>query len=266
MPDYLFLLCPPYTGSTVLWKLIATSDSVSTLPKEGQMLPEVKDEMREEPWNPENRFPWEKIKKVWHQYWDDEKPILVEKSPALIVRADKLTEYFDPVHFIVMVRDPYAHAEGLMRRNGWSPSRSAQFALKCLRIQRRNAEKLATVVFTYEQFCEKTNDVVRRIEDEIPSLSNIDYDLHFESHSIDGIGKRPITNYNSKKLSNLKPSELKEINRNFRKGKKILQYWGYDLREKIKLQYFRYACQKIKNASTTFLRRKSQRWVGLANG
>jgi hypothetical protein len=38
MPIHLFVLCPPYSGSTVLWKLLATSPNVSALPVEGQFL------------------------------------------------------------------------------------------------------------------------------------------------------------------------------------------------------------------------------------
>ncbi len=32
MPSYLFVLCPPYSGSTLLWKLLSTSQNVSSLP------------------------------------------------------------------------------------------------------------------------------------------------------------------------------------------------------------------------------------------
>ena len=58
MSAYVFVLCPPYCGSTVLWKLIATSDRVSALPDEGQFLPEVKDTMRDGEWDASRHMPW----------------------------------------------------------------------------------------------------------------------------------------------------------------------------------------------------------------
>ncbi|MGB1141093.1 MAG: hypothetical protein ACPG1A_09355, partial [Halioglobus sp.] len=61
MRVYLFVLCPPYSGSTILWKLLATSSQVSSLPSEGQFLPELEPIMRDKPWVKEHRLPWDTI-------------------------------------------------------------------------------------------------------------------------------------------------------------------------------------------------------------
>ena len=63
MKTYLFVLCPPLSGSTLLWKLLQTSPSVTAHPKEGQFLEGVVEIMRKGAWNPEQKFPWKKIKK-----------------------------------------------------------------------------------------------------------------------------------------------------------------------------------------------------------
>jgi hypothetical protein len=47
MNKYLFVLSPPYSGSTVLWGLLATSPETSTHPSEGQMLDGVKHIIRD---------------------------------------------------------------------------------------------------------------------------------------------------------------------------------------------------------------------------
>ena len=119
MSTHLFILCPPYCGSTLLWKLMSTSDNVSALPEEGQFLPEVEGIMRDKPWQRDHAMPWEQIRAVWETYWDIEKPLLVEKSPPNIIRAKAIAEHFDPARFVIMARNPYAHVEGLMRRNEW---------------------------------------------------------------------------------------------------------------------------------------------------
>jgi hypothetical protein len=57
MSSYLFVLCPPYSGSTLLWKLLSTSANVSSLPQEAQFLPELKDIMRDSPWKADRALP-----------------------------------------------------------------------------------------------------------------------------------------------------------------------------------------------------------------
>ena len=68
MPSYLFVLCPPYSGSTLLWKLLSTSQNVSSLPDEGQFLPELEGIMRDKPWDGSRPLPWPKIKAVGESY------------------------------------------------------------------------------------------------------------------------------------------------------------------------------------------------------
>ena len=53
--------------------------------------------------------------------------MLLEKSPPNIIRTADIVNHFDPVKFVIMVRNPYAHAEGLMRRNNWTATRAARW-------------------------------------------------------------------------------------------------------------------------------------------
>ena len=94
MSIYLFVLSPPRSGSTVLWKLLATSPNVSALPKEGQFLDSVRPLMRGQHWNPEQQFPWQTIKTEWEKIWDFHKPIKLDKSPPNLLRAKEI-ETFD---------------------------------------------------------------------------------------------------------------------------------------------------------------------------
>ena len=229
MNSYIFILCPPFSGSTLLWKLVSTSPAVSSLPKEGQFLPEVREIMRHEPWNPETRYPWERIKAVWEQYWDRDKPLLVEKSPPHIIRTNAIIEHFDPIYFIVMVRNPYAHTEGLMRRSNWGAQRAAEFSVRCLRQQAENAEKLdRTLTLTYEELVSDPAAVSSRIQTFIPEIGDLKHDRSFKLKSIDGDIERKIVNINQKKINNLSMGNLKQINKVFRDNIDVLQYWGYE--------------------------------------
>ena len=171
MSSYLFVLCPPYCGSTLLWKLLSTSANVSALPDEGQFLPELKDIMRDRPWDAENSLPWPDIKQVWDAYWDRDKPVLLEKSPPNIIRTGDILAHFQPVQFIIMVRNPYAQSEGLMRRNHWPARRAANFAMMCLRTQLKNRRQLDNAtVLTYESLVQDPAGACAAIVESNPEL------------------------------------------------------------------------------------------------
>lgn len=230
MSCYLFVLCPPYCGSTVLWKLLATSQQVSALPAEGQFLPELQDIMRAHPWRRDAPLPWAHIKTVWESYWDHAKPVLLEKSPPNLIRVDEIRAHFQPVKFIAMVRNPYAHAEGLMRRNGWPVARAANFALMCLRTQRRNADSADdTLTLTYESLVQDPSAACERLTAFVPELGPLDHGASFEVHSVDGTLTRQITDLNGQKMAALTPDSLSSLNEVFAPARDLLAAWGYDL-------------------------------------
>jgi len=230
MSSYLFVLCPPYSGSTVLWKLLSTSGSVSALPAEGQFLPELKEIMRARPWDAGYALPWPEIKRVWESYWDREKPVLLEKSPPNLIRTGDLLAHFEPVRFIVMVRNPYAQSEGLIRRNKWNIRKAANFSLMCLRRQRENARDLDNaMVLTYESLVQDPAGTCERLTAFVPELGELDITASFEVHSIDGTLNRPITDLNAKKIEALGPDTISTLNTFFAPQRETLEAWGYQL-------------------------------------
>ena len=230
MSSFLFVLCPPYCGSTLLWKLLSTSSNVSALPKEGQFLPEVEDIMRDKPWDKNHSLPWPDIKAVWDRYWDHDKPILLEKSPPNITRALAIAEHFQPCQFVLMVRNPYAHAEGLMRRNDWPLRRAANFSLMCLRTQLENQRRLDNALtFTYEQLVKDPARACAELASFQPALSDMDPQASFEVHSVDGTLDRRITDLNARKIDALSAADLAALNTFFIPAEEVLSAWGYEL-------------------------------------
>jgi len=230
MSSYLFVLCPPYSGSTLLWKLLSTSQNVSSLPLEGQFLPELENLMRDKPWNPNQVLPWPEIKAVWESYWDMHKPVLLEKSPPNLIRTQDILTHFHPVKFVVMVRNPYAQSEGLMRRNNWPIKRAANFSMMCLRTQLKNARDLDnTLVMTYESLVQNPIHACQKLTTFLPELADMDYAANFEVHSIDGTLNRPITDLNPKKIAALPADTLAAMNDIFMHHRHTIEAWGYDL-------------------------------------
>jgi len=232
MSFYLFVLCPPYSGSTVLWKLLSTSGNVSALPDEGQFLPELKEIMRERPWDSGHTLPWPEIKRVWESYWDRDKPVWLEKSPPNLIRTRDILAHFQPAKFVIMVRNPYAQSEGLMRRNNWTAAKAANFSLMCLRRQRENARELENAtVLTYESLVRDPAGACAQLAGFMPELNDMDATASFEVHSIDGTVDRPLTDLNAKKIAALGRDTIAVLNGIFQPQRATLEAWGYQLLE-----------------------------------
>ncbi len=237
---YLFILSPPFCGSTLLNELISTAPNVSTNnerdTREGQHLPGVRNIMAlPSRWSDDTRYDWELIKRKWRRYWDVTKPVLLEKSPPNIIRAEAIQTHFDPSYFICFNRNPYAHCESLMRRspNLRDPEQAALFAIRCLHYQKDNLARLKHVLqISYEELTEFPEETTRRIEEFLPSLGTLNPHQEFHAHNYKA-KKMPIVNLNEEKIRKLEKGQLDKINDVFRKNSEILHFFHYELMSEI---------------------------------
>lgn len=233
---YLFILAPPYTGSTLLHEILSTSSSISPNntfdTREGQQLPELKDKMFiKGRFEPTFKVDWDLAYDVWHQYWDPTAPILMDKSPANIVRAKELEQYFQPIYFLLLVRNPYAQCESLIRKNSWSATRSAEFAILCLHYQKRNLDTLKnTSLLNYEEMTTNEEKVKSTVTDILPEVNDLHFDKKFKAHNFHNKQLKP-TNLNNPKVEALSAAQLKDMNRIFKQDQELLDYFGYNLIE-----------------------------------
>lgn len=233
---YLFILSPPFCGSTLLNEIISSSTNVSVNntygTREGQTLPTVRKIMYEcsaNRWNPNVDFDWTFIKNEWLKYWDLRKPVLLEKSPASIVRAKSLEDNFEPAYFIIFHRNPYAHCESLIRRNGTLPVNAANFAVKCLLYQKKNLELISNKIqISYEYLTDNPNDSVMKINRFVPEIGDINTNQKFSALNYMR-KKMEIRNLNAEKINKLSFSQIKEINSVFIKNKEVIDFFNYEL-------------------------------------
>ncbi len=223
---HLFVLSPPYSGSTVLAQLLATSPQVASLPDEGQFVDGVAEHLRVAPWDARRPRPWDDIRATWDRIWGDERPIRLEKSPPNLARAAELEARFEDAAFVCLVRDPYATAEGLARRRGvppmevvterWSRVDALRHAaLLWVRLARLQEQNLATLrratPVTYEQLTDDPAGTAAALQRWLPELGTLDHAATFEAHSVHGRGDRPLTNLNADKLARLTDEEVDAV-------------------------------------------------------
>jgi len=232
---HLFILSPPYCGSTLINEIISTSSSVSVNnssgTREGQTLPTVKHIMfnRKNRWDETVSYDWVYIRKEWMKYWDTTKPILLEKSPTNIIRAKSINETFPNSSFVIFFRNPYSQCQSLIKRNNYNAKDAAEFAITCLKYQEENIKNLSnSIVVSYEDLTNDPAGFTKKISTFLPELKDIKTDIKFNAHNFK---EKPlnIKNLNSEKFKLLSQSQLDEINECFMENIETLKYFNYDL-------------------------------------
>jgi hypothetical protein len=240
---HLFLLVPNNSGSSILHDLIATSPDVAILPSEGQFCDNFVGPLayqydvahfftkKEDIFRNKKNYEWEIIKRQWKFHWNNSNPnatVFLQKSPPDILRDDMLTEEFEDTKFIIMIRNPYAMVESILRAN---PTASlvdaATHAIRCLEIQLENSEKyLNDLVFKYEDLTNNTTEIVKQIEEYL-NITRIDNNRIFNTKGYSS----KILNMNEFQIKKLSDKQLKIINSVFSKKMTVLSECGYELIE-----------------------------------
>ncbi|SMP05550.1 hypothetical protein [Shimia sagamensis] len=115
---FLFLFCPNNSGSTVLSQYLAEQLGAYLPPFgnfEGQMVPSVRDMMRDQPWRKETIFDWSFIRAEWEKKANGR--LFIEGSPPNIVRSKEIAKTFgEDSTAILSISNPYQQIASSVRR------------------------------------------------------------------------------------------------------------------------------------------------------
>ena len=227
MKKYIFVLCPPQQGSTIIVNLLSSSKKVSSLMNvqqhgESQWLYKNHGDTNYEDnrWDPNYNLDMDVVKNVFDIYFDNEKTFFVEKSPPMICRAEKFQEYFSKigeVYFIISIRNPYS-VNNYHTIHEW---------VKFAEYQKKNIETLKnTIVTSYEEICLHLDNFILKIKEKIPELNDIE--------------NRDNENSKNNKLERVKKIHSNKVDRCLQKkprptvlknNMELLQYFGYEILE-----------------------------------
>ena len=233
--QHLFILSPPFCGSTLLNEIISSSNNVSCNNniglREGQHLPIAKDILfTNDRWDNTKQINWKLIHNIWNKYWDKSKDIFLEKSPPNICRAIQIEKEFPNAKFICLVRNPYAQIEGEMRRYGTPVKEATKLSIQYLKYQKKNIEKLkVTFIIRYEELVNDTTNTKKNIVAFLPELNDINMNMNFSAHNSRAEKNMAITNLNLEKIAKIKKDDLLIINSLLKKEKSTLNYFNYHI-------------------------------------
>ena len=231
---YVFVLCPPHQGSTIILNLLNKSKNVSTFLDseiwggESQWLyTKYGDtDYYKNRWNKNYKLDMKMVDKIFNIYLDKSKEIWAEKSPPSICRAKSFQDYFSKlgeVYFIISIRNPYSigvHYDA----NKW---------VEYAQYQKYNLENLNNIILTsYEECCIDLEKVMSKIKNRIPELKSISNNSRTEIKFINGKiihlkGNERLKPIHTNKLNRITDKHNK--NKILKKNIDLLQYFGYSI-------------------------------------
>lgn len=253
-PLYLFLLVPNDSGSTWLQNIISLcSNCISFKPGlDGKGVcigtsayPDMEINKlfseNSDLWEMPDAFDWEVIKDRWYAAWSEDPHyqtadprVYLEKTPQAIFSSDMYIEQFENVRFIIMIRNPYAVAEGMRRTIGdVSIERCIKHWIRCAQRQLYNyrMHQDIAIMITYEELVSVPQVVEEKIRHFIPALYDIDLSQEVAAHSIEGMKVKSLTDFNERHIQNLSVEDIETINRELEQVPEVLEFFGYTMIE-----------------------------------
>jgi hypothetical protein len=236
------------SGTELLTELLGSQKAIAALPHEGQFLTDqFKADyelglprmwaQREELFRLTEREVGPdatRLKKEWLMRLDRTRPIFLEKSPPNSARTRWLQHHFENAHFIAIVRNGYAVAEGIRRkaepyhlRDGWPLELCARQWNRTNEILLEDAEHLERFMWVrYEDLVADPQKEFGRLLGflglkAVPS-SELDPDRAWEVHE----RREPLRDMNPENIANLSAEELRIVTS---EAEGMLRHFGYPI-------------------------------------
>ena len=250
---HLFLLAPNNSGSTFLAAALARCARAWSLPREGQHVAGFQgpssrgtgtrllwaaDPASVATFRAPAAYDWNRTRRAWHFHARADQAgadTLIVASPPFLLVADQLAAAFADAAFLIMVRNPYAVAEGIIRRAanagpvapGESLATTAErHIVAALAAQQANRAALAdrAAFFTYEDMCRTPGRVAANIAALVPALADLTLD---QSLPVKGRYHEPLRDMNADQIARLTPGQTADLHAVFAAHRDLLAAFGY---------------------------------------
>lgn len=242
-PHFLFIITPPYSGSTALTKLLNTSHRTMTIQQNGEgqwLIPGLCGKDR---WNPQMKVNYQSVKATWISIYQRVKrltqniDVVIEKSPPNMMRIEQLSTHFNDFSLIANNRDPYANCSSTLHReyninnisNAERRSILMDLAEKWLIRSQRIKEitlNMKSHLLTYETFCNNPASIKHHLNTPESVAETINTDTYVK---VKDYAPQPISNQNSRQISKLTTADIESITNVLSTHSELLDYYGYKL-------------------------------------
>jgi hypothetical protein len=250
---HLFLLAPNNSGSTFLAAALADCARAWSLPREGQhvagfhgpssrgtgsRLLWAADPASVATFRDAAAYDWTRTRRAWEFHARAQQAgadTLVVASPPFLLIADRLAAEFPDAAFLILVRNPYAVAEGILRRGAQAgpvasgdslATTAARHIVAALAAQEANCAALGprAAFFTYEEMCAGPTDVAARIAALVAELADLDL---ARARPVKGRYHEPLRDMNAGQIARLTPEQIADLDAVFDANRPLLARFGY---------------------------------------
>jgi hypothetical protein len=251
---HLFLLAPNNSGSTFLAAALADCARAWSLPREGQHVagfhgPSSRGTGTRLLWAADPAsvaifrdaaaYDWDRTRRAWEFHAraaQENADTLVVASPPFLLIADQLATAFPDAAFLVLVRNPYAVAEGIIRRGAEAgpvaagdslATTAARHIVAALAAQEANRAALGprAACFGYEEMCAAPAEVAARIAALVPALADLDL---ARARPVKGRYYEPLRNMNAGQIARLTSGQIADLDAVFAAHRPLLARFGHD--------------------------------------
>lgn len=241
---WLFVVGCYNSGTELMMNLLGAHRLIASLPVEGQfltkqfrpdyeldvprmwVLKESEFRLTEADRGPDVR----KLKREWLMRLDRTRPVFLEKSPPNAARTRWLQAHFENAHFLCVVRNGYAVAEGIRRKAeprhlpaGWPLELCARQWSRSNEVLLEDAAHLKRVHWVrYEDFVRDPQGEVRRILEFLGLEGGIDLERSWAVHE----REEPIRDLNGASIGRLSGEEKALVTR---EAEPMLRHFGYEI-------------------------------------
>lgn len=245
-PHFLFIVTPPYSGSTALAQTLNSCKRSCFLQRraEGQWLvPGMCDRSRA--WKPKAYMNWDSIQAVWRERYKlisetvHDREIVIEKSPPNLLRMDQLVNAFPNNTVFAFNRNPFANCASILyRRHDPQKKTEAQRieVLKQLASDwlfrsiwvKRWIDEMNLLYFSYEQFCSEPAFWISKLVDRLPVLESVDLEKNIK---VKDYREAKLENHNKRQIDKLSQNEVAAISTVLAAQEELVNFFGYDSQE-----------------------------------
>jgi hypothetical protein len=242
-PKFLFIFTPPYSGSTMLAKVLNSSPSSMLLTDKGEGQWLVPTLCAKDRWNQDKVIDWEHVRKVWLALYQHVNQlvgsidVIIEKSPPNILRVDKLQEVFPSSVSLAFNRNPYANCSSILYRECRPDSLESDNRKKIVEAiavgwlargshLKKAIDNMNMLNFSYEDFCENPESCINKVIELCPEIEPVDSSRLVK---VKDYPEQGITNQNERQVGMLTQDDIITITKVLAIDSGIVEYFGYEL-------------------------------------
>lgn len=216
------------SGTTLLNQLLGLHPEIGTMPNEGQFYTDqlvrgahvglrrlwaLKPELFRLDENTVTTIDSHKLKREWAYFYNDvSRPVLLEKTIANAARTRWFQKHFSPASFIVLVRDPYAVAEGIRRKEKHSLEDAiTQWKVSYQQIFEDLGFLERKLVLTYEELTANPRETLNKITSFL-GIAPFEMDMAGKEFTVHRV-KSEISNKNGESYKKLTEEDYRTINK-----------------------------------------------------